>query len=193
LANQTRSDQTRNAIIEAALAVIGRDGASRLTFATVARECGISKGAVTHHFSSKADLLAGILQYRNTAFDEFRRNYVASQQPGDSQKALSLEIATVRHLVDQGGSPARAVLSILVDDPSPMETVQQNLARSLRQIRDEAPDPQLAVLRWEAAWGLALYAVFGMSPLTDEGRERLFNRLLDDKQWTRFEQVTGGE
>lgn len=189
MARRARSDQTRNAIIATALAVIARDGASRLTFETVARECGLSKGAVTHHFRSKSELLKGILQYRNTAFDEFRRHYAASQRPEDSQKALSLEIATVRHMLDQAGSPARAVLSILVDDPSPMELVRKNLAKYVSQIRDGAPDPELALLRWEAAWGLALYAVFGMSPLSDEERERLFERLLDEGQWTHLEKT----
>lgn len=193
LASQARSEQTRSAIIEAALAVIGRDGASRLTFEAVARECGISKGAVTHHFRSKDEILRGVLQYRNRAFDEFRREYATSQQPGEGQKRLSLEIATIRHMVDQSGSPARAVLSILVDDPSPMEFVRNKMANYVQEIRGDATDPDLALLRWEAAWGLALYEVFGMSPLSDKERERLFDRLLDDRQWTHLERASGSD
>ncbi|WP_321940492.1 TetR/AcrR family transcriptional regulator, partial [Paraburkholderia sp. J8-2] len=184
LARQERSEQTRNAIIEAALTVLARDGTARLTFEAVARESGLSKGAVTHHFRSKADLFKGVLAYRNVSFEQFRRNYQQSRPKDAPQQALSLEIAALRQMVDENRSPARAVLSILVDDPSPMAFIRERFAGQVRQIREEAADPEIALLRWEAAWGLALYALFGLSPLSDKERAHLFDRLLDDDAWT---------
>jgi AcrR family transcriptional regulator len=186
LARQERSEQTRNAIIEAALTVLGRDGTARLTFESVARESGLSKGAVTHHFRSKADLLKGVLEYRNDSFEQFRRDYLKSRPDDDPQQTLSAQIAAMRQMVDEQRSPARAVLSILVDDPSPLAFIRERFAGQVQQIKEEAADPDLALLRWEAAWGLALYALFGLSPLSDKERGRLFDRLLDDDTWARF-------
>nr|WP_311526382.1 hypothetical protein [uncultured Ralstonia sp.] len=40
------------------------------------------------------------------------------------------------------------------------------------------------VLRWSAAQGLVLSALFGLCPFTDEQRVRLFDRLQDDSQWS---------
>jgi hypothetical protein len=39
------------------------------------------------------------------------------------------------------------------------------------------------MLRWYAAKGLLLNALFGLCPLSDEERQRMFERLLDSKQW----------
>jgi len=45
----------------------------------------------------------------------------------------------------------------------------------------------LALLRWAAARGLLLSSLFGMSPLGKEEHQRLFERLLDDSQWSALE------
>jgi hypothetical protein len=55
-------------------------------------------------------------------------------------------------------------------------------------MKSQAADPQLALLRWSAAWGLALTTMLGWSPLADNEREQLFERLLDDSQWAALEQ-----
>jgi hypothetical protein len=55
-------------------------------------------------------------------------------------------------------------------------------------IKAEAADPDLALLRWAAARGLLLSGLFGMSPLSKAEHDRLFARLLDDKQWSGLEQ-----
>ena len=44
--NPSRSEKTRNAVIQAALAIIARDGPGRLTLDAIARESGISKGGL---------------------------------------------------------------------------------------------------------------------------------------------------
>lgn len=56
-------------------------------------------------------------------------------------------------------------------------------ADAIERIRAEATDPDLSLLRMEAAKGLALSALFGLSALSVQERDRLFERLLDDHQW----------
>ena len=57
------------------------------------------------------------------------------------------------------------------------------------EIRGEAQDADLAVLRWAAARGLALMAMLRVSPLEQVDLDRLFARLLDDTQWAGFAQA----
>jgi TetR/AcrR family acrAB operon transcriptional repressor len=55
--------ETRERILEAALHVFSKKGYSRTTFVDIAREIGLSKGAVYWHFKTKTDLLAGLIQH----------------------------------------------------------------------------------------------------------------------------------
>ncbi|MCO4318054.1 TetR/AcrR family transcriptional regulator [Phyllobacterium sp. 21LDTY02-6] len=47
----------------AALCVALEQGFGHVTLASVARKAGISKGGLLHHFSTKGDLIAGMLKY----------------------------------------------------------------------------------------------------------------------------------
>jgi hypothetical protein len=64
-----------------------------------------------------------------------------------------------------------------------MEGPRASTEADLAGIRAEAADPDLAVLRWAAARGLALSAMFGISTFSEEENRRLFDRLADDRQW----------
>jgi hypothetical protein len=59
--------------------------------------------------------------------------------------------------------------------------------KTIAAVKAEAADPDLAMIRWAAARGLLLGALFGMSPIDKPERDRLFARLLDDRQWSALE------
>ena len=52
--------ELRRALIDAALAVIERDGVSALSLRDLARRLGVSHAAPAHHFADKAALLVEI-------------------------------------------------------------------------------------------------------------------------------------
>lgn len=58
-----RKDPTRirGALLDAATAVIVRQGLARLTVDAVARTAGVTKGGLFHHFASKDELIRGVL------------------------------------------------------------------------------------------------------------------------------------
>ncbi len=58
---KAEAEETRLRILEAALDVFYRKGYSRTTFVDIAREVGMTKGAVYWHFKSKPDLLAAMI------------------------------------------------------------------------------------------------------------------------------------
>ena len=55
----TKAELGKAKIVSAAIAVMERDGARALTLDKVAREAGVSKGGLTHHFKLKQELFWG--------------------------------------------------------------------------------------------------------------------------------------
>ena len=57
-----RRGDTRKRLLDAAAAVVRRDGAQALTLDAVAAEAGVSKGGLLYHFKSKRELLDAMLE-----------------------------------------------------------------------------------------------------------------------------------
>ncbi|AIY42900.1 Transcriptional regulator [Collimonas arenae] len=182
--NTTRSERSRSLIIQAALAIIVRDGPGRLTLDAIAREGGISKGGVMHQFGSKAAVLKALLEHQAEYFEKFSQDYMAKLGPATPEAQLATQIAVAREAINDPQSIAFAILGGIGEDPSLLSMFRENDAKKIEAIQGEAADPELATLRWAAARGLLLTSILGLCPLSKEERERLFDRLLDGQQWS---------
>ena len=58
-----RSRRTRDALLAGARAILERDGFQALTMGAVAREAGVTRGAVYLHFASRSDLVAALFDH----------------------------------------------------------------------------------------------------------------------------------
>ncbi len=183
--NALRSERSRNAVIQAALTIIGRDGPGRLTLDAIARESGLSKGGLTHQFRTKGAVLQALLEYQIEYFAKFSRDYLQEIDPAQPEPRLVSQIATLREIAvtRQQHSVAFAILGALTDAPDLLSIIIERDTEAIEQIKAEAADPDLALLRWAAARGLALTTLFRICPLSREDRERLFDLLLDDQYW----------
>src|SRR5690242_1339809 len=63
------SQRTVGVILEAAERVIVRSGVERATIDEVAREAGVSKGGVLHHFPSKDAIILGLVEMLVSRFE----------------------------------------------------------------------------------------------------------------------------
>jgi AcrR family transcriptional regulator len=180
--NTARSERTRQAVIQAALAIIARDGPGRLTFDAIARESGVSKGGVMHQFPTKVDVLRALLEHQIQYFDD-TPSVRAAREGAPQESALAEQIARLRDVSHQPYSVAHAIVAALVEEPELLAVSRETSRRHAERIKAEAADADLALLRWMAAQGLLLSAMFGMSPFSDAERERLFRRLMDDGKW----------
>ncbi|SEM88318.1 TetR family transcriptional regulator [Bradyrhizobium sp. OK095] len=185
--NATRSERSRNAALDAAIAIVARDGPGRLTLDAIARESGLSKGGVMHQFRTKEAVLKALLERQMLHFEQFSTPYRAKARAESENPELATEIATVREAANTPNSAALALLAAMVENPDLMALPRASDEKTIAAIRAEATDPDLAMLRWAAARGLLLGELFGMSPLPKVERERLFARLLDDSQWRALE------
>jgi AcrR family transcriptional regulator len=182
--NASRSERSRKAALQAALTIIARDGPGRLTLDAIARESGMSKGGLTHQFPTKEAVLKALLEHQSKHFEDFSRRYQAKAEATTPHPYLAAQIATLREVIGQPDSVAFAILGAMNQDPSLLTHTRDTETRTAEAIKTEADDPQLAMLRWSAAKGLALSAMFGLSALSDEECKQLFDRLLDDRQWS---------
>lgn len=182
--NATRSARSRNAVLEAAIAIIARDGPGRLTLDAIARESGISKGGLMHQFGTKEAVLKALIERRTEYFAGFASAYMTEHGAKLPQPHLALQIAALREGIATPRSLFLALFGAAAAEPSLLSPTREGLTGDLETIKAEASDPDLSILRWVAAWGLNLTTLLGLSPLTQEERDRLFQRLLDDEKWT---------
>lgn len=181
--NPTRSEITRRRAIEAAFAILARDGVKGLTFDSLAQETGISKGGLMHQFRTKNAVLKALLDFQRQDFDRIARNHLAGEGAAQTEKSLSMEIAMYRAAANQPNSVARAILAAVVENPELLTESREADPARMKRLQDEAADPELALLRYFAASGIAFNYLLGISPLSKAARERLFARLVDDSRW----------
>jgi AcrR family transcriptional regulator len=181
--NASRSERTRKAALEAALAIIARDGPGKLTLDAIAKEAGISKGGLMHQFPSKHAVLKALLERQVEYFEAFGARYAEKAKAESDQPELASAIATLREAALQPNSFAIAILGALAEEPSLMSISRDRDTDHMARIKAEARDPELALLRRAAAQGLVLGKIFGLATFTREEQTRLFDRLLDDARW----------
>lgn len=58
----TRTEETRSALLDATIELLGEVGYAALTTREVAARAGVSRGAQTHHFPTKADLVVAAIE-----------------------------------------------------------------------------------------------------------------------------------
>jgi len=80
MARKTKADaqETRAAILDAAVLIFSVQGVSRTTLADIAQQAGVTRGAIYWHFANKADLL-------NALWDQVLLPYEPLVQASESQ------------------------------------------------------------------------------------------------------------
>ncbi|WP_120292042.1 TetR/AcrR family transcriptional regulator [Paraburkholderia sp. BL23I1N1] len=181
--NQTRSEISRRRAIEAAFTILTRDGVGGLTFDSLARESGISKGGLLHQFRTKHGVLSALLDFQRQQFEHIGRDYKAKEGASKAEPSLAAQIAIYRESVNQPHSVARAILAAIIESPTLLEDMKPSDSAKMKALEDEATDLDLSLLRYFAASSLAFHALLGLSPVSDPARNRLFDRLLDEESW----------
>jgi AcrR family transcriptional regulator len=181
--NHTRSQISRKKAIDAALAILTREGIGGLTFDSLSRESGISKGGLLHQFRTRNGVLAALLEHQRQQFAEIARAFLEKEGASRDEPCLAAQIAVYKESSQQPHSVARAVLAALVEQPELSGDMKEVDAQVLKQIQAESNDVELSLLRYFAASGIAFCSLLGISHLPKTTTTRLFNRLLDEDQW----------
>jgi AcrR family transcriptional regulator len=162
-------ERTKDRLLDAAAAVVRRDGPQALTLDAVAAEAGVSKGGLLYHYGSKRELIEALVERWLSEFQRdidksgpgFVRGYVRASDPAGS-------------VADEFG-----LLAALVADPAVLRTVRERYAIWQDRVEREGSDPVDATVARLAADGLWLAELLGMAPPRGRLREQVLARLLE--------------
>ncbi|QQR88554.1 MAG: TetR/AcrR family transcriptional regulator [Myxococcales bacterium] len=114
-----KSEQSITHIVEAATHVIARQGYAHTSLLDIAKEAGMSKGAVHYHFPTKEALISEVLEHACTVVQ--KRTQEAWDQGGDALESVRAALHELWH-VRAGRSDEAAVVADLLaqslHDPS---------------------------------------------------------------------------
>jgi AcrR family transcriptional regulator len=174
ISNETSA--TKIKIFEASEKILHDKGILGLTLAEAAAVAGVSKGGLLYHFSSKSELLAGLLHFQATAFERTVTDAaLADGQPGAWTRAYIL--ASAEHAL-QGRSLSAVVGSVLLE-PSLVPVYASHTARWAESLsRDGLPERTSRIIRF-AVDGLWFDEVSGIRPLDPQQRAEFIDELLE--------------
>jgi AcrR family transcriptional regulator len=163
---------TRRRLLDAATAVVRREGARALTLEAVAAEAGVSKGGLLYHFKTKRELLDAML---DGWLEEFGAEIEAKSDGG-------FAAGYVRASDMSGWAAAEratefGLLAAMVDEPATLERVRERYAEWQARIAT-SDDPARATLARMAADGLWLADLLGLAPPSGALREQVIERML---------------
>ncbi|GIE96233.1 TetR/AcrR family transcriptional regulator [Paractinoplanes rishiriensis] len=134
-------------LLDAAIAVLGKEGSRGLTHRAVDAAAGLPSGSTSNYFKTREALIGAVIgrfAARDRATWETLATLVAPRTPEDLAATLA---AYVRRAVDQD-RPLTVARYVLFIEAALRPDVQQQLADSAREIR-----------RWGAEWLRAIGAI----------------------------------
>lgn len=166
----------RDAILDAAEAVVVTDGAPALTLDSAARRAGLSKGGVLYHFPTKESLLQGMIE-RLIERTETVHKAIMEAQPNEPRRSLR---AYVMNSVSDPASidlVSGSLLAAVANDTSLLDPVRAFFRRRLPQITRRLSFERAGVIHL-ATEGLWLMEVLKISPFTPGQRKKLVAELV---------------
>lgn len=119
---QARLDAQRDAIVDAAIALLSEQGYAGCSVAAVAAKAGIATGSVYRHFPSKAELVAEV--FRLVVAREVAAVDEASQRPGALPDRITAVVETFAGRALKAPRLAYALLAEPVDAPVEAERLR---------------------------------------------------------------------
>jgi AcrR family transcriptional regulator len=160
----------RAELLDAAIAVIRRDGAQSLTLDAVAAEAGVSKGGVLYHFRSKRALIDGLV---DCWLDDFEGRLDGPDFAAAYVRASDLSTAGPEVRASEFG-----LLAALIEDPEVLAVARERHSEWLERMLGGALAREDAWLVRLAADGLWYSDLLGIAPPEGDDRRRLMARLL---------------
>jgi AcrR family transcriptional regulator len=172
-------------LLDAAEAVVARQGIANLTLDAVALEAGMSKGGLLHHFPSK-DLLVEAMVRRSAS--NWRQCYTeayerAPEGPGRMARALMSHcLSDTQCWTDQLRRSSSAVFAALAQNPSLIKPMRETYNDLQRKVSEDGLPPGVGEAVAAAMDGLWLYWVLGLVPVDQDlaGRvRRALEEMID--------------
>lgn len=170
----------RDRLLDAAEALLLRQGPSAMVLDSVARDAGVSKGGLLYHFPSKDALVMGLIDRMLDNFDREQNGFAEA----DAQRAGRWTRAYLASTVTENGEPAdnsaqlmAGILAAIGNDPKRLQVVRQRFAKWHKRLAADGIDQTNATIVRLAADGLWLSALLGLPGLDAKGYTRVLAAL----------------
>jgi AcrR family transcriptional regulator len=176
---------TKSQLLDAAEAVVTRDGVRNLTLDAVAAQSGISKGGLLYHFRSKEDLAAAMIQRSIGWFDDalVEAGTDDPEPQGRYTRAYIKASLGMTPLTGAGfDNLCSAMTTALLSFPERLGPIQEQGLRTQRHVEKDGLDPVLATIIRLAIDGLWLSENFNLMRFDKDMKAKVAARLL---AWTR--------
>lgn len=172
------SNSKRKTIIIAASTVVKNNGVEKLTLDAVAKEAGVSKGGLLHHFPNKEALITGMVEeLTNDFFTTLQdRAMSATVEKGKWSRAFT-EVMSEDSM--EGGEISTALTAALFTNPDILQKFQNQYAMWQQNIENDGIDPVVSTIVRLAADGLWYSEMFGLGVLDDELRAKVIRKLIN--------------
>jgi TetR/AcrR family transcriptional regulator len=131
----------RERILAAAFRVVARDTISGTRMPAIAREAGLSQGALHYYWDSKDNLLLNLLDWLLSAFREGRGIMSGASVPPapahDVAAGRTRQLALVRLLITREPEMTRVYYDFWVQAASRSGPLQESMRQELRRYRNE--------------------------------------------------------
>jgi AcrR family transcriptional regulator len=155
-------------LLDAAEAVIVRDGIASLTLDAVAAEAKVSKGGLLHHFPNKDRLVEALVMRTARSIREHNASAFESAAEGPGRMVRGLLAATLCDMQDWCTTCQRssvAAFSALAHNPALIEPMRAAYADLHRRVAEDDLPPGVGDAVVAAIDGMWLYWVLGLMPV----------------------------
>ncbi|OPH59038.1 transcriptional regulator [Paenibacillus ferrarius] len=169
------SNSKRNNILAAASNLVKTRGVEKLTLEAAAKEAGVSKGGLLHHFPSKEALIKGMVEEIATEFVADIQDRVDRDTVENGKWSRAYLTSTYEDIAGNGINTA--LTAALFTNPELLGKLQNQYAIWQRNLENDGIDPVRSTMVRLAADGLWFAEMFGLGKLDDELREKVLREM----------------
>ena len=164
-------------ILNAAEAVVIRDGAARLTLDAVALEAGISKASVIYDYKTKQALIKAVIERKVAEHDEKLNAAIERLGPVPNARIRGRIAAAARTMPADMQAVAINLCSALAQDAELRSMMQASLRQEIAAILETSDSPRNALLAFLAVEGLKFLEFLGLQTWPEPERGEILRDI----------------
>jgi AcrR family transcriptional regulator len=174
----------RDDVLHAAARIVRSKSVSHLTLDAVAKEAGVSKGGLLHHFASKDILIQEMINAPMDHYAEEMKERIENDRDQKGKWSRAYLIETFKQLEDEKELWSAGLLAALATNPALLDPLKEHFHEWQQNIENDGIDAVHATIIRLAADGLWFLELFGFHILSDDLREKVLNQLIESSSNT---------
>lgn len=167
---------TREKLLDSASFIIQNRGMTHLTLESVALHAGVSKGGLLYHFPNKEALITGILDRLIDSYDSEFDKYININEAKKGNWSRAYMEYTFKDM-SKDKNMGTALVASVFSNPDLMEKLKLKFENWQQNIENDGIDPVTATIVRLATDGMWFAEIFGLAPIDEELREKVFEKL----------------